>query len=1025
MISSTRAVLVFVSIVSAGASAELTPAVYGDLRWRFLGPHRGGWATCGTGLPGAPETFLFGSADGGVWKSTDAGRTWQGLFQQEASASIGALAVAPSRPTTLYVGTGQVDSRYDIAAGTGVYRSDDAGATWRQLGLSDSRHIGRIVVDPRDPEVVLVAVLGHVFGPHDERGVYRSSDGGRSWQRTLFIDAATGAVDLALDPSRPEVVFASTWEARQFPWLAYFRPQVGSSSGIHRSTDGGRTWLRLTQGLPEGPLGRIGLAVAPGHPQRVYASVDAPDGQGGLFRSDDGGTTWWRASGARGLASSYFGRLTVDPHDADVVYVMDRSVRRSTDGGRTFEFWRGAPGGDDFHFMWIDPERPQRMLLTADQGTIVSVNGGLSWSSWYNQPTGQFYRLGIDPRFPYRVLSAQQDSGSVSIGSRSDSGQLTFRDWHPVGADERDQVLPDPDDPDTVFASGLGGRISRWDARTGRSDNVSPWPVSSYGRRPEGLKYRYSWIAPLAVSPVAPHALYAAAQKVLRTTDQGRTWQEVSPDLTGAASGAAGCGDQVALAQATACGYGVVSSLAPSPLEAGLLWAGTDNGRVQVTRDGGATWQDRTPDGVADWSKVAALEASPHDPQTAYAAVDRHRLDDFAPAVYRTHDGGRSWSRADRGLPADAYVSVVRQDPVAAGLLYAGTRRGVFVSFDDGQSWLPLQSGLPTTGVNDLKVHAEDLVIATQGRGLWMLDDVSPLRQVAREGPPAGPFLFPPARAWRVAGNENRDTPLPREEPTAPNPPAGIAIDYVLPPGPAVRVELTVHDAAGRVVRRWASDEPPVRPESELYFEQAWLQPARALSAAPGFHRFYWDLRGPRPPALAYEYGLAAVAGRDTPSLPQGLLVPPGRYELRLSVAGRLLTQPLVVALDPRLRVAPEELASRMELYEAVATSAGRAVAGVAAVSARLAREGRAVPGRASRGSGQGRASKRALELARFVEGTGEDNLTAAADVLAALLADLEAADGAPTEGQQQVARTYARRIQVALERWSALAGSR
>ena len=993
--------------LAASLAAGSAPTPQQLVTWRFLGPFRAGWAMCGTGVPGQSDTFYFGAADGGLWRSRDAGRTWQGLFQHELSASIGAVAVAPSRPATLYVGTGQVSSRYDATAGTGVYRSDDAGETWRPAGLTDSQHVGRISVDPRDPERLVVAALGHVFGPSAERGVFRSTDGGRSWQRTLFVDEWTGAVDLARDPAEPDVLYASTWGARQFPWLAYFRPQVGPGSGIHKSTDGGATWVRLARGLPEGPLGRIGLAVAPSRPARVYASVDGPAGSGGLFRSDDAGATWQHVNPDRVLGSSYFGRVAVDPRDAETVFVMDRSVRRSTDGGRSFEIWRGAPGGDDFHFMWISPEDTRRMLLAADQGTIVSVNGGESWSSWYNQPTGQFYRLGIDARFPYRVLSAQQDSGSVSIASRSDYGQLTFRDWHPVGADERDQPLADPRDPDTVFATGLGGHVSRWDGRTGRSENVSPWPVGSYGRRPDGLKYRYTWIAPLAFSPLPPHALYAAAQMVLRTTDQGHTWQELGPDLTGAVPGATGCDADVTLANATACGYGVVFALAPSPVDAKVLWAGTDNGRVQVTFDGGSTWQERTPPGLGDWSKVASLEASPHDPQAAWAAVDRHRLDDFAPYVYRTSDGGRSWSRVDAGLPTDAYVNVVREDPVTAGLLYAGTRRGVFVSCDGGRSWAPLQQGLPTTGVNDLKVQGDDLAAATQGRGLWVLDDVSPLRALAREGLPAGARLFPPSRAVRVGGNENRDTPLPREEPAAPNPPAGVALDYFLPEA-AGRVELAIFDEAGRAVRQWASDQPAPRLEAERYFEEAWLQPPPALSATRGFHRFYWDLRGARPPAPSYDFGMAAVPGRGTPLLPQGALVLPGRYEARLSVDGRTLRQPVEVQPDPRSSVSREDLAVRLALHERLSAVAGRALEAAAAVGLR-----RSAPGR--------RDARLDAELAALVEGPGEWNLVAAAEVLAGLLSDLEGADGRPTEGQEQAARLYVGRVEAGLARWAAL----
>lgn len=935
---------------------------YDQLRWRLLGPFRGGWALCAAGLPGDPARFYFGAADGGLFRTTDAGVTWQPLFDRYGSASVGALALAPSDPKVIWVGTGQVHQRWDIVSGDGVYRSTDGGETFTNVGLRETRHIGRIWVDPRRADTALVAALGHVFGPNEERGVFRSEDGGKNWKKVLYKDADTGAADLAADPAQPDTIYASLWQVRRHPWLDYFQPPIGPGSGIWKSSDAGRSWAPVGgQGLPQRALGRIALAVGPNTgARRVYASVDAPE-VGGLYRSDDGGATWAHANADRSLAGSYMNMVATDPRDPDIVWAMGRSIRRSSDGGKTFTFFKGAPGGDDYHFLWIDPTDPRRMVTGADQGAVVTSNGGKSWSSWYNQPTGQFYRIAADDRFPYRVYSGQQDSGTASVPIRSDYGQITFRDWHPVGGDERDGDVPDPANPDVVYGAGLGGRLSKWDAKTGQVQNVSPWPVGTYGRRPQPGSFRYSWITPLAISLRTPHAIYQGSQVLWRSADGGRSWQTISPDLTGASTDATHCDGDVSIEAATACGYGVIFAIAPSPAADGLVWIGTDNGRVQLTRDEGKTWQNVTPPGMGDWTKVNIVDASPSDPATAYVAADRHRLDDASPLAWRTHDYGKTWSEIGRGLPAGAWVGVVRQDPKRKGLLYAGTSRGVHVSFDDGETWQSLQLNLPTTGINDMVVKGEDVVVATQGRALWALDGVTPLRHLAAHALQSAGVFTPPATAYRVAASHNKDTPLPPEEPRAPNSPAGAVLDYFLPsaaPGP---LTLEILGPGGELVRRFRSDDKPEALEADTYFAELWRPAPTPLPAKAGHNRFVWDLRYPRPRAHEYDYSIAAVPGRPTPLLPQGPFVLPGTYELRISGAGEPLAQKLTVAQDPRRGEGAAELKSLLDFQREV----------IATLEGAVASE-----------SGE----------ARTVAG-----------ILTSLETDLEASDAPPTEPQRQL----------------------
>lgn len=671
---------------------------------------------------------------------------------------------------------------------------------------------------------------------------------------------------------------------------------------------------------------------------------------------------------------------------------------------------KGAPGGDDYHFYWINPKHPDHSILATDQGTTVTVNGGRTWSPWYNQATGQFYHLGADNRFPYRVYSAQQDSGTVGIATRSDYGQLTFRDWNPVGGDERDYDLPHPEDPNIVFGSGLGGRLSRWDARNGRVVNVSPWPISSYAARPTTVKYRYTWITPIAISPRPPFAVYHGAQVLFRSLDRGHSWEIITPDLTGAEPDAKNCDGDVPVSRATACGYGVIFSIAPSPVVDGLIWFGTDNGRVFVTRDDGKTWDNVTPPNVSDWSKIAAIDASPTHPDTAYIAVDRHRLDDRRPFIYRTHDYGRTWQMIANGIPEDSWVNVVRQDIGRPGLLYAGTRNGVFVSFDDGGHWSSLQFNLPRTGVNDLLVHGSDLIAATQGRSLWILDDVTPLRHLDPTSPIMEPVLVPPQTAIRLAKNENRDTPLPPEMPTTPNPPAGAVIDYFLPGVPVAPVVLEVLSESDEVVRVFRSDEVPARPDANRYFaEKPWQQPLPVLSARAGHNRFVWDLRTSRPKAPEYDYSIAAVPGQDTPAQPEGMLALPGRYTLKLTVDGKTWTRQLRVEMDPRSSVSMDDLNAQFSFYAEVAATLGDVTEMISSAEATDQKLKEIVGGkvRAARRKEIMDAERKRKELETILTSDGEKSLNSIGSALTSLLIDLEAADGPPTMPQRAVYTEY------------------
>jgi photosystem II stability/assembly factor-like uncharacterized protein len=866
-------VLLFIASTTARA-ATVDPSLFQDLRWRLVGPFRGGRVLAVTGVPNEPEHFYFGSVNGGVWESHDAGRTWQPIFDDQPIGSIGAIAVAPSNPKVIYVGSGESDMRSDISQGNGMYRSTDGGKTWSHVGLEDSQQIARIRVHPSDSNLVYVCALGHPYGSNNERGVFRSRDGGKTWERILSrFDA--GAIDLTFEPGNPSVIYAALWETRRPPWSVY-PPSNGPDSGLFKSTDGGDHWTEIRgNGFAANP-GRIGLAVAQSNPQRVYAVVDAKEG--GIYRSDDAGAHWTRTSSDSRVWSRgwYFGEITVEPDNADVVFSCNVNLFRSDDGGKVFVPVKGAPGGDDYHTLWIDPQSPARRILGVDQGAVVSVNGGQTWSSWYNQPTAQMYHVATDTSFPYKVYGAQQDSGAVSLPSRTNTidgiTMMVFRETTAGG--ESDNIAPDPKDDHIVY----GGRVDRLDLRTQQTRSVDPTLAHFEGNE------RRTWTLPLAFSVRDPRVLYFANQRLYRTEDGGEQWTIISPDLTREDPGVPPNLNAVtaALHQQTGPRRGVIYTIAPSRVAEHDLWVGTDDGLIWRTRDEGAHWQNVTPWVLTPWSKIGIIDASHFDAETAYAAVDRHRLDDFHPYIYRTHDGGKTWKLIVKGIPSNHAVNVVREDSAVKGLLYAGTERGIFVSFDDGEEWQPLQMNLPVTSVRDIDVHGNDVVIATHGRGFWIMDDVSPLRQRVSQRP----YLFTPAAAVRFRGAGFTGTPMPKDEAVASNPPAGAYIDYVL--DAASPVTLEIFDAQNALVRRYSSaDAPPEIDPAKLRTAPEWFVMPSMLQATPGMHRFVWPIR------LAGPRGVWST----------GIWTPPGDYRVVLTIGDRKLEQPLRITPDPRVKV--------------------------------------------------------------------------------------------------------------------------
>jgi len=890
-------VLIFAGLVRRAAAQQYDEKLYSEMRWRNIGPFRGGRTVAVTGVPGQPNVFYMAAVNGGVWKTTDYGETWKPIFDGQPSGSVGALAVAPSDPNIIYAGSGEGIQRPDLAVGDGIYKSTDAGATWTHLGLRDAEQINSIIVDPHDANRLFVAALGHPYGANAERGVYRSTDGGRTFDKVLYKDENTGAEQVAFDPRDPQTIYADLWAARRPPWTTG-NSINGLGSGLYKSTDGGSTWHQLTGGLPtdEQGLGRIGIGIAPSDPNRIYALLDAPR-LGGFFRSDDAGANWTRVNTENRIwgRGADFAGVTVDPRNEDEIYVANTSTYRSTDAGKSFTAIKGAPGGDDYHTIWINPDDPQIILLGLDQGATISVNGGQTWSSWYNQSTAQMYHVATDNRFPYWVCSGQQESGSACVASRGDYGEITFGDWHPVGAEEYGYVAPDPLNPDVVF----GGKVSKFHHSTRETQDVSPAPFRGGGN------YRYNRTAPLIFSYLDPHTLYLGSNVLFKTADGGQSWQIISPDLTREKPGVpASLGVFSGREPGEDSHRGVIYSIAPSHKDVNQIWIGTDDGLIQMTRDGGKTWANVTPPELTPWSKVAQMDASHSDAEEAYAAVNRFRLDDLHPYIYRTRDGGKTWKQITNGLPENASVNTVREDPKLRGLLFCGTETSIYVSFDDGDHWQSLQLNLPATSMRDLVIHDDDVVVGTHGRGFWILDDVTPLRQIDEKTAAAATYLFAPEVAYRVHRDRNTDTPLPPEFPAGKNPPDGAILDYVLQNAASSPVTLEIYDGMKKLVRRYSSADKPEPIDPELNVPTYWVRPARILSAEAGMHRFVWDLRGAPPDSLSHGYPISAVA-HDTPRLPLGAWVLPGTYTVKLTVDGKSYTQPLKVNMDPRTKAAP------------------------------------------------------------------------------------------------------------------------
>lgn len=870
------------------------------LQWRNIGPHRGGRTVGACGVPSQPNVFYIGVNNGGVWKSTDYGRTWNPIFDAMPTGSVGDVAVSESNPNIVWAACGEGIQRPDLSIGDGVYKSTDAGKTWTNMGLHDGQQIGGIIIDPNNENRIFVAILGHPYGPNKERGVYRSIDGGKTWEQVLYKDENTGAVQVSFDPNNSNIIYADLWAGRQGPWEN--GQWNGPESGLFKSTDGGNTWKKLTKGLPttQQGLGRIGFAIAPTNSNRLYATVDAGR-YGGVYRSDDAGENWYLLSndGRYWGRGSDFAEIKVDPTNADIVYSANVVTWKSTDGGKNWNAFRGAPGGDDYHRIWINPKNPKIMLIAVDQGGIVTVNGGETFSSWYNQSTAQFYHVSTDNAFPYNVYGGQQESGSVGIASRGNDGQITFREWHPVGVEEYGYVAADPLDPNIIY----GGKITRYDKRTGQTQNIAPEAVRSG-------KYRFLRTAPVVFSPIDPTTLYFAGNVVFKTKNGGQKWEVISPDLSREAWDIpASVGIYTTEELKKMPRRGVVYTVAPSYKDINTIWAGTDDGLIHVTKDGGKKWTNTTPAAITSWSKISLIEASHFDVNTAFAAVNRIRCDDMQPYIYKTNDGGKTWKLIVNGLPTNGPINAVREDPVRKGLIFAGSENAVYVSFDEGEHWQSLRLNMPATSIRDLVIKDDDLVLGTHGRGFWILDDITPLRQLTTTS--LQTQLFQPQTAIRVRWNMNTDTPLPQEEPAGSNPPDGAIINYFLADDAKGDIKLEIKDAQGNSIRTYSSNDTLYTiPKSNT--PDYWIREQQILSGKAGAHRFLWDMHH-TPLNETAAYPIAAIYKNTAPDFTSPWVMP-GVYTATLTVNGKTFSKQFTVKMDPRVKTSLAALQQQYNL---------------------------------------------------------------------------------------------------------------
>lgn len=999
-----------------GVLAQSIPSnLFDGMKWRLVGPFRGGRAEAVAGIPGNSKVYYFGAVAGGVFKTSDGGASWTPLFDHEHVSSIGAIALAPSDPNIVYVGTGEQCLRNDISFGDGVYKSLDAGKTWVNLGLRDTQHIASILVDPGNPEHVFVAAIGHAFGPNEERGVFRSMDGGKTWQKVLYVDDKTGATDLVLDPHNPNILFAAMYEVRRSAWSMI---SGGPGSGLYKSVDGGATWKRLEgHGLPAGILGRIGVSVSKANSNRVYAIIEAKENA--LYRSDDGGANWRMMNNdPMWVRPWYQNHVYADPQDENTVYLLDLGLFRSSDGGRTFDSLP-VPHGDN-HALWIDPANPKRMIEADDGGVTVTVDGGATWTPQDNQPTAQFYHVATDQEFDYRLYGSQQDSSTVAIRSRTDHGAIDVEDWSPVGGGESGYNWPDPRDSQIVYGGDHAGHFTRYDGHTGQVMNIAPW-LGGRAHPAANLRHRFQWTAPMALSPHDPSVLYLGGEVLFKTSDGGRSWTIISPDLTrNDKSKQQSTPGPLTPDNSSAEYYDTIFAVAESPIQKDLLWVGTDDGLIHFSKDGGKNWTNITPKQLPEWSRINLIEPSPFDANTAYAAADLHFSDDFHPMIFKTTDLGNTWKEITNGIPKDAYVHSVHADPQRKGLLYAGTELGIYVSFDDGADWQSLQLNLPTTPVYDTAVRGNDLIAATHGRAFWVLDNITPLLQANPQIASDPAHLFTPAIAYRVhapggfGGGARKNV--------GQNPPAGATIDYYLRAVPGV-VTLEIFDAKGRLVHK-ASSEQRTEPGGAGAQRRGSGRGEDSLPARTGMNRYVWNFRAEGPTTIPGIYILELANGG-------GPVVPPGMYQVKLTVGGKDYSASFEIKPDPRVRISQTDFDKQYELAVKIRDRISEIHKTVNEIRAQ---RGSLEALRKTSNGGNVQAveslEQRMSEIeGRFTQVASVNRFASLVEpimldaALASVASAVESADSAPTAQEYDDFQEYDQEAQDLLGRWKSLAG--